>query len=389
MLSKVAAVIVFVAFSLSVSCMTVPAGFLGVQHFQPCYYINSTIPCLLDGAVLADAHFGARLFKFALKQSTPSMYPFNNFGRYAWPTNAASLTEMASTLQIRDLLGNKLGTKFDTFVIWAYSLGLQDSYWCNSIDATQEAEETQQFSDLTYHLLTNYSGVSFYLEHWEGDWAARCRSYDRSVPPTAEVAVRMTRWLAARQYGVNDGRARYAKETSTNQHQARVGAAVSNVYHGSEVNLVLDSIHNVSFGNIIRSVIPHVALDTVSYSCYEAQANATALGEALDFIFASMNRSAASPALPVFITEFGSPLNLVSETEAMMVATGVIQTAVAKHDKYLRMVFHWQLINNELVNNSQCITAPSFNAEHQSGFWEVLPDGTLSYIGKYLQSLQP
>lgn len=50
-----------------------------------------------------------------------------------------------------------------------------------SFTAQDVAAETQQFADLTSYLLPTYmgTGLTFVLEQWEGDWAARCGSYNK------------------------------------------------------------------------------------------------------------------------------------------------------------------------------------------------------------------
>jgi hypothetical protein len=350
----------------------------GAQHFQPCYFINGSVPCLLDGAQLVSNTLGSTIFKFALKSNTPGFYPFNNVAPYAWPVSFSTMTDVAKTAQVDLLLRNGLGTHFTTFVLWAYSVGTEDSYWCNGDGLTpaQEATETAQFEELTLHLLTTYRDLALdiFLEHWEGDWAARCGSYDPHTPPSSRVARNMVQWLAARQRGVDMARA----------SQAVQGSNVR-VFHGTEVNLVVDSIHNASFGNIIRSVVPFVRLDTVSYSSYEAQADPVMLAAALDFIFASMNRTAASPRQPVFITEWGSPQTEVTAAEALAVAQSVVNVTRAKSASYLRMALHWQVINNELAAGGLCQGTAVDNPALQRGFWEVMPSGELSVVGAYLQ----
>jgi hypothetical protein len=68
----------------------------------------------------------------------------------------------------------------------------------------------------------------------------------------------MAQWLAARQRGVEMGRGRVKHEVSEVA-----------VYHAAEVNLVKSSMDRPGFGNVVDLVLPHVALDLVSYSCYD------------------------------------------------------------------------------------------------------------------------
>lgn len=138
--------------------------FIGLQHFQPCYYINASVGCFIDGALQA-ARVGTRTFKFDLSWNTPSMYPFNNGGA-PWPAAASSLAELVNATQFRDLLSNKYGTNFLHYVIWAYRIGPSDSYWCDEMTPADEAAETAEFQALTETLMSQYAGtgLTFTLE---------------------------------------------------------------------------------------------------------------------------------------------------------------------------------------------------------------------------------
>ena len=377
------------------------SSFIGLQHFQPCYFINATLPCLLDGAQLINSRVGSRLFKFALKQSTPQMYPWNNVGQWAWPRSVSSLAELASTNQIRTLLSQTfLGTNFTTFVIWAYTIGLDDGYWCRGVitDADQE-KETTQFHDLTLHLMSSYagSGVTFVLEHWEGDWAARCGNYNTSVPPAPQVVSNMVKWLQARQSGVESGRRTWcalqrdtlnAPLDCADQKEIMRTAAVS-VMNSCEVNLVLASIQS-AFPNLIRSVVPHVSLDMLSYSSYEAQSNPQLLGSALDFMYSQMNKSTGAPQRPIFITDWGVPLEQVDPAQAVAVAKTVLSTALSR--SFVAHIFHWQIINNELKDvpgNCAGLSAPVFESNLQRDSERVLGDPTewtIECFGRFFAS---
>ena len=68
------------------------SAFIATQQFQPCYNV-SMLPSLLDGAVQS-ARIGTTSFKFALRADMSMVYPLNNDGDQAWPTNPSSLTEL-------------------------------------------------------------------------------------------------------------------------------------------------------------------------------------------------------------------------------------------------------------------------------------------------------
>ena len=144
-------------------------------------YSNSNEQRIL-GALQINQRIGSRIFKFALKDTTPELYPFNNNGEWAWPS-FSTLTQLAASPQISALLANQFNTTFTTFVIWAYSVGLEDGYWCTSVTPADLAIEVEQFSDLTAYLMQTYAGsnMTFTLEHWEGDWAARCGTHNAGL----------------------------------------------------------------------------------------------------------------------------------------------------------------------------------------------------------------
>ena len=57
--------------------------------------------------------------------------------------------------------------------------------------------------------------------------------------------------------------------------------------------------------------------------------------------------------------------------------------------KDLARVTYWQTINNEKRSGVTCSAdeAPNFDPSTQNGFWTVLPNGTLSLVGQYLQDI--
>jgi hypothetical protein len=274
------------------SSLTTPppelSSFIGTQHFQPCYNV-SMLPSLLDGAVQA-ARLGSTSFKFALKESIESMYPYNNEAE-PWPKNFTSLTDVLASSQVQRLLRNKLKTNFDSITLWAYRVGATDSIYCagggKPISPSELEAETRQFADLTEALMAlppaPSGSTTFWLETWENDWATRCGSY-APIPPPKAIVVAFTAWLQARQDGVAQGRKAFCKKRKgiLRRGQRRDGTvdcddaeqvvkeAAVNVYHGAEVNLVASCVHNASCGNVVRAVLPHVALDYVSYSSYDS-----------------------------------------------------------------------------------------------------------------------
>ena len=127
------------------------------------------------------------------------------------------------------------------------------------------------------------------VQHWEGDWSIR-GDYNASQAPTQTAIAGMIAWLGARQAGVEAARAAF-------RGAAPPGVAV---LHASEVNLVRTSI-DVGFPNVVNTVLPGVAVDAVSYSAYDTEADAAYFGRALDFIAAHHLRTPASPVVAVYV----------------------------------------------------------------------------------------
>lgn len=271
------------------------AGRIGATHWNPCYFINETRPCLLDGAdVLAST--GSRVIKVAVF-SPRSNYPFNS---PLWPADDAfdTLLNMVSHPYYRELWASP---RFDTYVLVAYSTvggaaGGDISYWTKGITDKQVAEETEQLKAATSFLHVNFPDKTFVVENWEGDWASRAGGYDPKKPASDLALMSMRKWLAARQAGV----------TAARQEAQRVlGAAPSgHLYFAAEVNLVQES-RVAGAANMINRVIPFVQLDMVSYSSYDTETSPENFRAALQYLQRQHNRTAAAPPGPraIFVAE--------------------------------------------------------------------------------------
>ena len=328
------------------------------------------------------------------------MYPWHN-GNMQWPTTFLTMTQIAQHPQVSLLFSNSplVAALFKTFVLWAYRAGIYGQYWCNRFDLADEAAEIAQFSELTEHLLTTYagSGRTFILEHWEGDHSISCGSVDKETgkkpgplwnPPQGSVD-NMTRWLQARQSGVDLGRSNFCKRFSIavdcSDGAAIMKAAMVRVYHGAVVNMMLTSMTDPGHPAMIRSIIPRVALDVLGYSSYEAQANPI-LSKVLDFMFSQMNRSRASPARPINIAEWGFSLKSFTAAQVKKPAMNLLSIAASK--SYVGFTMHWQAINNQARTGQKCPKdGPFFNMSDIAGYCTVWPNGTLSYYGQLLSQV--
>jgi hypothetical protein len=381
------------------------ARMVSATHWQPCYYMNASAPCLHDGAATLAAT-GTRAIKVIMDAAPDKAYPWNT----DWTPILApvrSLEDLARTELYDELFAGRPGPggwDYDVFDVVTYRYGANSggpsewNYWCRYFTPADAAGETAEFSGLTAHLLTRFagSGKRFLLEHWEGDWSARCGGYNASQVPDPAVQARMVRWLGARQAGVEAGRSAWcAAAVAAGRlpagfdcaHGGAVHAAAGvEVLHASEVNLVKASM-DAGFPNNILEVIPRVRLDMVSYSSYDTQALNPGFGHALDFIAAHHNRTAASPPSAVWVAEYGVAQNSATPAEVTAVYANVNGWAASLNAAGVPRAAHtfaWELFDNEVIApgfpGQRCTpsTGPEFNASALNGFWLVRPDGSLS-----------
>ena len=422
------------------------ASFLSATHWSPCYFISAE-PSLLDGCA-ALARTGTTSIKLIFSGDVENLYPWNT----DWPSIMAgvkTLTDLART-DLYDMALRGRATlpafNYSTFSLITYGLTTAGwDYWCTDFSDSDAALETAEFSSFTAHLLSIGGGKRFMLgkypkrpphstpspahyhrnppppppppprsvsttqltpfplpraEHWEGDWAARCGSYDASKRAAPEVQARMTRWLAARQAGVDAGRRAWCRAAALGDCDARSpqaihAAAGAEVFHATEVNLVWDAM--TGFPENINVVVPAVALDMISYSSYDTMFRNPGFAQALDYIASKHNRTAASPSPAVFVAEFGVAQNEESAEALLAIYANVAQWAFSTNAQGVRRasnIFAWELFDNEVNPGKQfpggrCnnITGPQFNASDLHGFWLIRPDGSTSPSFDYLASI--
>lgn len=403
----------FLAYALSLAAAAPDArALVSATHWSPCYYLNASLPCLWDGAATL-FEMGTTSIKLDFSIGVNATYPWNS----EWPSQLAGVTDLASLAQTPyyDAIFRGRAAGGDAGTGWSYSLFdlityrvAPGGYFCTEFTPDDAAIEEREFAGLALHFLSNFSGSgkTFMLEHWEGDWAARCGSYDGSKPADPAVQARMVLWLAARQRGVDAARAAWcatrnaasADPIDCADGRAIHAAAGVTVLHASEVNLILTSMET-GFPNNILEVIPKVALDAVSYSSYDTQWLNPQFGDALDFIAAHHNRTSASPPSAVYVAEYGLAVNEDPwASDALALYRHVIGTALTTSpvtgEQRAFATFAWELFDNEHVPSprfpgARCNaqTGPEFNASLLNGFWLIAPNGSTSAQWDYLSSL--
>jgi len=404
------------AFALAKTAVAGPlSSVVSATHWSPCYYLNRSLPSLWDGSS-ALFELGTSAIKLVLSIDVNSTYPWNS----DWPAQLAGVKDLASLAQTpyydAVFRGSAEGGGWDyrTFDLITYRVA-PGGDWCTEYTAADAAIDEREFAGLTAHFFAAFagSGKTFLLEHWEGDWAARCGGYDGGKPADPRVQARMVDWLSARQRGVDGARAAWCAARNAAAAQAGAppappldcadgraihDAAGVTVLHASEVNLVLSSMET-GFPNNILEVIPKVQLDAVSYSSYDAQWLNPGFGLALDFIAAHHNRTSASPPSAVWVAEYGLAVNedpFPADQLALyahVVGTALTTSPVTGAARAFA-AFAWELFDNEHKvtpgfpgGRCNARTGPEFNVSQLNGFFLRAPDGSAGAGWGYLRSL--
>ena len=394
---------------------------LGATHWNPCYFLNSSLPSLLDGAV-ALAATGMRVIKVAVF-NPEAMYPFNS---PAWPASGFdTLLETAQHQYYRALWAMP---EFDTFILIAYSTvggkgGGDISYWTKGITPEQEAEETRQLRAAAAWLHSTYPEKNFVIENWEGDWASRAGSYDPNKPATPLALASMIKWLRARQQGVTLAREDVKQQQRRYRHGKNEeeeegggggggeraggelgvevgggggggggGGRVGKIYFSAEVNLVQAS-RTKGDKNMVNAVLPYVATDMVSYSSYDTESDPENFRAALVYLQQQHNRTAAAPLGPaaVFVAEYGMGENTATAERIAFTVRNVVNEALAFGASF---VVYWETFCNECTGGPGCSAGrchdpkvPVADPKRLHGFWLLRPDGSRAWPYTYLSGM--
>lgn len=334
---------------------------LGATHYDGRYYFTQK-PYLLEGCD-ALQKLGYGIAKFWFGRSLTG-YNYNSDWGFTPETRLVDVARHPYFVQAFDY-------PFSTFALEIFPVDRSQSF--DDPNSTFAADE-QQFYDLALHLLRTYSrrNVTFLLQHWEGDWMLRAnagRQWEPGGPPGVDVRCQaFARWLAARQRGVERAR-------------AEAGRTRCRVYHAAEVNRVLDATKGIP--TLTSHVLPHVAVDYVSWSCYDGANNPVDLWRGIDLIRHHMRPSPALGRKAVFIGEIGRPENGRTETEIVEWWDRAMGVCFAQRIPY---IIHWELYCNEPKDGNKRIRTVLL-ADLLRGFWLIRPDGSLSYSAAYLANL--
>jgi hypothetical protein len=335
---------------------------LGATHYDGKYY-RTQRPFLLEGCEsllglgmrVAKLWFGNQLSGYAYNSDwklTPSAR-LVEVAKHPYFVEAFSLPFLTFILEIAPVAGSRKGFS----------------------DPDQTfANDEEQFYELAGHLFKTYRHrpVTFILQHWEGDWMLRGKDQQAwtqgKVPDAEERCKGFAHWLAARQRGV--ARARAEAEDA----QCRV-------YHAAEVNRVWDSTRGIP--TLTTHVLPHVAVDLVSWSSYDGMASPVRAWQGLELIRHYARPSPVFGKPVVYIGEVGKPEQGQSEEQIVSWWDQAMGVFFAQQVPW---ILHWELYCNEVADKHRP-KRNVYQAEELRGFWLIRPDGSLSYSAKYLKAL--
>ena len=336
---------------------------LGASHYDGRYFLTKE-PYLIEGCKALE-RLGMRVAKFWFGPSLPG-YNYNS----DWKLSPkARLIDVARHPYFVEAFGRPMSTFVLEIAPVASGKGLFDPQ-------NDFASDEEQFHELAAHFLATYRdrAVTFILQHWEGDWMLRSgagQTWRRGGPPDVQQRCDgFARWLAARQRGVERAR-------------AEAGNAKCRVLHAAEVNRVWDSTQGIP--TLTSHVLPHVALDLVSWSSYDGTGSALRTWQGIELIRHYARPSPVFGRPMVYIGEVGLPEHGKSQQEVVDWWDRTMGVFLALE---MPWILHWELYCNEPLDSSRRRgNRDVLGADALRGFWLLRPDGSLSHSGKYLKGL--
>lgn len=346
----------------------IPADFakrFGATHYDGRYHFTDK-PYLIEGAEKMH-ELGMGVAKFWLHEDDLPGYRYNS--DWGIPLDGP-MVDILKHPYFREALA----VPFSTIFLEVFPLtGSKTTFFDTDSDYKNEEE---QFHEVAAYLLETYGerGVTFIIQNWEGDWAFRHNDRDTwEQTPTDVVerrAVLFARFLAARQRGVERAR----KEA---------GPVKCRVLHCAEVNRVIDATRGIP--TVMTHVLPRVAVDLVSWSCYDGLDSPVKLWQGIEMLRHYMLPSPALGGKQVFIGEIGEPENIPNKNEKGVVDLWDRSMAVCLALE-IPWIVHWELFCNE-PNDGTKPDRRVRKMEELKGFWYVRPDASLGWGGRYLGSL--
>lgn len=338
---------------------------LGVTHYDGRYHFTQQ-PYLIEGAKRIH-DLGMGVAKFWLREDNLPGYTYHS----EW---GIRLDDRLVDVLKHPYYVEALKQPFSTVMLEVFPLtGSKTTFF----DADSDyANEEEQFHEVAAHLLKTYGSrdITFILQNWEGDWLFRHndrKTWEQTPPEVVRRRADLfARFLAARQRGVERAR-------------REAGSVKCRVLHGAEVNRVIDATRGIP--TVMTEVLPKVAVDVVSWSCYDGLGKAIDLWQGIEMLRHHMQPSPALGGKVVYLGEIGEPENLPGKTEAAVVDLWDRSMAVC-FALDVPWVVHWELFCNEPLDGTKADRRLR-RMEELKGFWYVKPDGALGWGASYLDRL--
>jgi hypothetical protein len=231
-----------------------------------------------------------------------------------------------------------LSMDFKYYLFWVYA-PKAGTHFLNGLSAQEAQDERENIYKLAEYLLQHCagSGKEFYIGHWEGDWHLLTNYNGGQQTVDAARIQGMIDWYNVRQRAIEDAKA------------ANTGSDVK-VYQYCEVNRVYDAINN-GYDRIVNKVLPHIDVDFVSYSSYDATGNSNyanlerEMHGALNYIEQNMKPKPGIAGKRVFIGEYGYASRNIGAREQDRRMQMVMKAALKWACPF---VLYWEMYNNEV-----------------------------------------
>ena len=265
---------------------------LGSQGFDSWYKLNPNEAWVVQAARYELA-MGSDVYKFTLAQNSSSV-----LGAEAATADVPGVVDLTTRAKLVPAFAQVLDMPFRYTMIWVYPVAMP-FYLSDGYSTAEANNEYWEIYDFTRYLMQKYQGTGrvFLLGHWEGDWTL-LEGYNYNGTPREAMITAMRSWLANRQAAVEAARLSLPDVN---------GVAV---YNYAEINIVQKVIDDPTKNAVVNAVLPHITVDAVSYSAYDATSYTSQLPQRLynhlNYIENQAHFSGAWPfGKAVFIGEFG------------------------------------------------------------------------------------
>lgn len=308
---------------------------------------------------------GSNIIKISLGKKSPKAYGLKNVGA---KTTLDLFKSVPDYKKVFDM-------DFKYVMAWVHTCtGVN---WKLGINNYEEKQLYNEMYEFARYILKEYNntGKTFMIGNWEGDWLLH-PNYNRNVNPPQDHVENMTKWFQIRQRAIEDAKAKVEHKNVE-------------LYHYIEVNLALKGME----GNtcITKGILPHVDVDLVSYSSYEATKNRTfkekknTLIEVMDYIENQLKPKENLPfSRRVFIGEYGYHAN---ETETSQQKQYDETKEIMEISLMLNFPFalHWQMYNNEYKKNGDSKNMSLINEKGEKRALYYLHQNYYNAMNDYLK----